>query len=112
LARVIVAKALRDEILAKFKEQSRAIVALMETLETNPHKGKAVGHVGKYVIKELKYGTFRFYCVTDGHTLRFGTEDELKLLLIKFVRMSSKKDQQKTIDEVKSILGSMGSKEV
>ena len=56
----------------------------------------------------MKYGKYRFYCITDGHVLKFGTEDELAALLIKFVRMSEKKDQQHVIDEVKTVLHSLG----
>jgi hypothetical protein len=108
MAKVIVTKALRDEILAKFKEQSAEIVALLETLEEQPHKGKAVGHYDTIVIKEVKYNKFRFYFITDGHILKFGTTDELAALIIKFVRMSEKKDQKRTIEEVKRTLQTMG----
>ena len=80
----------------------------MKSLESVPKKGKAVGHVQEIVIKELKYGKFRFYFITDGHQLKFGTVDELAGLLIKFVRMSEKKNQQKVINNVKSVLKSMG----
>ncbi len=51
---------------------------------------------------------FRFYYITDGHILKFASEDELAYLIIKFVRLSEKKDQQKIIDEIKNVLGSMG----
>jgi len=108
MAKVVITPELREEVFSKFKAQSETIFSHMKQLETEPHRGKPVGNVGGVVIKELKYEKFRFYCVTDGHVLKFGSADELAALLIKFVRMSEKKDQQKTIDEIKNILRSMG----
>jgi len=80
----------------------------MKSLGTQPKKGKILSSVEGMIIKELKYNKFRFYFITDGHILKFGTEDELASLLIKFVVMSEKKDQQKKIDEIKNVLNSMG----
>ncbi len=108
MAVVLVTKELREEIFSKFKEQSKEIIKHLIALEDEPHRGKAVGQVKGIVIKEVKYEKFRFYCVTDGHILKFGSVDELAALLIKFVRMSEKKDQQKIINEIKNILMSMG----
>ena len=108
MAKVIISQSLKEEIFHKFKQDSKEIFLLIKTLETAPHKGKPVGNVEGIVIKELKYDKFRFYFITDGHMLKFGTEDELAALLIKFIRMSEKKDQQKVILEIKNILKSMG----
>ena len=55
----------------------------MEELEIFPRKGKELGHIGNIVIKEIKYGGFRFYFITDGHKLKCLTDEELKNLLIK-----------------------------
>ena len=110
MAKVIITQALREEILKKFKSLSKKIFYLMKSLESQPKKGKALSHVEEVVIKELKYEKFRFFFITDGHVLKFGTEDELASLLIKFVRMSAKKDQQKAINEIRSILKTLGFK--
>lgn len=110
MAKVQITNSLFNEIEKKFKGEAQKIVDLMETLEANPHKGKPLGQVEGIVIKELKYESLRFYFITDGHILKFGTESELATLLIKFVRMSNKKDQQKTINEIKNILKSLGFK--
>ncbi|MBI4439136.1 hypothetical protein HY640_04345 [Candidatus Woesearchaeota archaeon] len=80
----------------------------MKQLEANPNQGKIIGSVGGVAIKEQKYEKFRFYCITDGHILKFGSDDELAGLLIKFVRMSEKKDQKVTINKIKNILKSFG----
>src|SRR3989304_1379274 len=58
----------------------------------------------KEQIKELKYKSFRFYFITDGHKLKFIDKSSLVDLLIRFVRMSDKKDQQETINEIRKIL--------
>jgi len=110
MAKVSIAKSLKDEILKKFKEESKIIFRQMYSLAENPRKGKALGHVGEIVVKELKYKNFRFYFITDGYKLKIMDESKLADLLIRFVRMSDKKDQQQTINEIKKILINFGSK--
>src|SRR3989304_7958251 len=104
MVQVTILKTLKDEILKKFKEESKTIFRQMYSLAENPHKGKSLGHVGGIVIKELKYKNFRFYFITDGYKLKIMDESKLIDLLIRFVRMSDKKHQQQTIDEIKKIL--------
>src|SRR3989344_2393081 len=108
MAKVVITRALQEEVLSRFKALAQDIFLSMKSLEENPHKGKAIGHVGGIVIKEIKYEKYRFYCITDGHVLKFGSADEIAVLLLKFVRMSEKKDQQKIIGEIKNILKSIG----
>ena len=108
MAQVIIAESLEKEINKKFKSESVEIFELMKSLEENPKKGKPVGQVGGIVIKELKYNKFRFYFITDGFKLKFLQISELHDILIKFVRMSDKKTQQKTIQEIKKILKNFG----
>jgi len=109
MAQVAILERLKDEILKKFKEESKIIFRQLYSLAKNPHKGKALGHIGGVVIKELKYNNFRFYFITDGYKLKIMDESKLVDLLIKFVRMSDKKDQQQTINEIKNILNNFGS---
>ncbi|MBS3076001.1 hypothetical protein J4429_06120 [Candidatus Pacearchaeota archaeon] len=104
MAKVTILETLKDEILKKFKEESKMIFKQMYSLGENPYKGKSLGHVGGIVIKELKYKNFRFYFITDGYKLKIMDESKLVDLLIRFVRMSNKKEQQKTIDEIRKIL--------
>jgi hypothetical protein len=104
MAKVSILETLKDEILKKFKEESKIIFRQMYSLEENPHKGKPLGHVAGIVIKELKYKKFRFYFITDGHEIRVMDKSKLVDLLIRFVRMSDKKDQQETIEEIRKIL--------
>ena len=110
MAKVEIIGSLAKEIQKKFKGESNEIVSLLRTLEQNPHKGKFLGQVGGVVIKEIKYKSFRFYFITDGYKLKVLSAEELSDLLIRFVRMSDKKDQQKTINEIKNILLKIGSR--
>lgn len=108
MAKVEIARSLFEEIKKRFKGEAHEIIDLMETLEDSPNKGKSLGSVGGIVIKELKYKNFRFYFITDGYKLKLMDEANLVDLLIRFVRMSDKKEQQKTIDEIRNILKSLG----
>jgi midasin (ATPase involved in ribosome maturation) len=104
MAKVEITESLYHEMEKKFKREALKIIDLMHTLEQSPHKGKLLGTVGGIAIKELKYGSFRFYFVADGFRLTCMKEVELTDLLIQFVRMSDKKHQQETINEIKQIL--------
>jgi mRNA-degrading endonuclease RelE of RelBE toxin-antitoxin system len=108
MAKVIITLKLEEEVNKIFKKQSESIFHLMRELEENPHKGKPVGQVGGTLIKELRYESYRFYFITDGFKIKMLQKEELKDLLIKFVRMSDKKDQQKVIDEIKYVLSHLG----
>ncbi|OGJ12642.1 hypothetical protein A3K82_02105 [Candidatus Pacearchaeota archaeon RBG_19FT_COMBO_34_9] len=108
MAKVIIVKSLEHEILKKFKEESEKIFDLIHTLKDNPSKGKELGHVSGIVIKEIRYKSFRLYFITEGYRLKVMSKEELNDLLIRFVRMSDKKTQQKTIDEIKQVLRCLG----
>ena len=108
MARVIITESLFLSIKKKFsRAEAKQILDSFETLGKNPHKGKTLGSVAGIVIKELKHKKYRFYFIMDGYRLKVGTEDELANILIKFVRMSEKKNQQKAIESIKSVLKSM-----
>ena len=109
MAKVRITDSLEKEINKKFKKKSIKIFEHLYSLEENPKKGKPLARVGNIVIKELRYDkTFRFYFITDGFKLKLLKSEELKDLLIKFVRMSDKDSQQKTINEIKGVLRSLG----
>ena len=108
MAKVEIVNSLARKIIKKFKGESHKITDLLESLEKNPRKGKPLGHVGEIVIKELRYKKFRFYFIADGFKLKVFSKEELTDLLMKFVRMSDKKSQQKTINEIRQILIKLG----
>lgn len=108
MAKVKIIKSLLEEIIRKFGGKAHEIIDLLETLEKDPKKGKPLGNVGGMIIKEIRYEGYRFYFITDGYKIKVLSNDELSDLLIKFVRMSDKKEQQKVIDEIKKILRAIG----
>lgn len=110
MAKVEIVGSLFEEIQKRFKGESHEVIDLMESLENNPLKGKPLGSVGGMIIKEIRYKSFRFYFIADGYKLKFFDEQSLADLLIRFVRMSNKKDQQQTINEIRKILINFGPK--
>lgn len=109
MAKVIIVASLVVEIKKKFSPpEANEIIDLMESLEENPQKGKLLSSVGGIISKELKYKNFRFYFITDGFRLKCLDKDGLTDLLMKFVRMSDKKQQQQVIEEIKQVLRLIG----
>jgi hypothetical protein len=102
--KVEIVEELKLDIFKKFGGESKEIFKLIKSLEDSPNKGKVLGNMEGILIKELKYKSFRLYFLTDGFKLRLLNKDSLVDLLIKFVRMSDKKTQQKTIEEIREIL--------
>lgn len=108
MAKVDIVNSLFEKINNKFKGESVEVFQYLKSLEDNPKKGKNIASVGGILIKELKYKNFRFYFLVDGHKLKFLSEEDLVDLLLRFVRMSNKKYQQKVIDEIKEVLRKIG----
>ena len=108
MAQVEVIESLYKEIRRKFKRENVKVLQYIKGLENNPKRGKLLGTIGGIVIKELKYKGFRFYFITDGYKLKCINKEKLTDLLLRFVRMSDKKHQQETIEEIKKILRTMG----
>ena len=108
MAKVEIILSLFNEIQKKFKGEAHKIIDLMESLGENPKKGKELGQVKGILIKEIRYENFRFYFITNGYKIKFLEIKDLQDLVIKFVRMSDKKSQQKTIEEIKNILRKLG----
>jgi len=108
MAIVIITRSLEKQVNSRLKGDSVIAFKLMLSLEDNPKKGKTVGAVGSVVVKEIKFKKYRFYFVTDMFKVKFLSVEELKDIFIKFVRMSDKKDQQKTIDDIKKVLKNIG----
>lgn len=104
MAKVEILENLKNEIIKKFRGDSKEIFKLMKSVENSPKKGKLLARVGNIAIKELRYKSFRFYFLIDAFKIKFLGLDELNDLLIKFVRMSDKRTQQKTIEEIKNFL--------
>lgn len=108
MVKVIITENLKEEVHKQFKNKSTEIFELMYSLTDNPQKGKPLGNIGSVVIKEIRYENYRFYFVTNGFKIKMLRKEELTNLIIKFVKMSDKKTQQKTINEIKEILRKLG----
>ena len=108
MAEVIITENLKNNILKKIKKESKKIFKLIYSLRKNPLKGKIIGQIRGIVIKELKYKKFRFYFITNGFDIKFLGISDLQNLAIKFIKMSNKKTQQKTIEEIKNVLRKFG----
>ena len=108
MAEVSISEILKNQIIKKFGRESKKIFRQMYSLRDNPKKGKLLGSIAGIVIKELKYKSFRFYFITDGYKLKVFDAEQLTDLLIRFVRMSDKKEQKKTIKEIKDVLTKIG----
>lgn len=108
MVRVKIIDSLEKEIRKKFKKESITIFKHLKSLEKSPTKGKRLGTFAGTLVKELKYEKFRFYFLVEGKDLKFLSKKELENYLIKFVRMSDKKSQQKTINEIRKILTKIG----
>jgi hypothetical protein len=102
--KVSISPSLEAEIYKKFKGQSPNIIKFLMSLEENHHKGDFITQIGGVAIKEIKHSGFRFYYVIDNYRLKLFDKGELEELFIKFLKMSSKKTQQKVIDQIKNIL--------
>lgn len=109
MVRIEIVKSLLSDIKKGFdRNEANKVLDIIASLESNPRKGKLLGSVGGLVIKELKYKNYRFYFITDGFKLKCFDEDGLVDILLRFVRMSDKKSQQKVIDEIRHILRTIG----
>ena len=108
MAKVEIVDSLAKKIKKKFEGESHEIVKLLRSVEENPHKGKSLGHIAGFVLKELKYKKFRFYFIHEGKNINLYSKEELIDLLMRFVRMSDKKSQQKVINEIREVLLKIG----
>jgi hypothetical protein len=109
MAIVKISKRLEEEIHSKFRGESVEVFQLIYSLKENPRKGKDIGFVGNVLIRELKYKSFRFFFITDRYKVLVMLKDDLDDLIIKVIRMAKKgREQQKVIDEIKTMLKKFG----
>ena len=109
MARVIITKDLQEKINKKFKKESIKVFELLYSLKEHPNKGKLLTSVGNILIKKVRYNKkFRFYFLVDKNKIKLLDSDKLIDLLIKFIAMSDKKNQQKVINQIKDFLKTFG----
>ncbi|MBW2983043.1 hypothetical protein KY327_01955 [Candidatus Woesearchaeota archaeon] len=109
MTRIVIMPSLAKNISKTFsKAEAHEVIDRIEATAAQPRKGKTLGAVGGLLIKELKYKKYRLYFIVDHDQLRYYNQEGLAELLLMFVRMSDKKRQQDTIDEIKHILNKVG----
>ena len=94
--------------LRKHVSKSEAPTLVKKLADTSPSDGDFVALVANIVLREKKHKTFRFYFITDQTTKHVITKDELKEMIVKFVALSKKNDQQEVIDKLKNDLQRFG----
>ncbi len=108
MIKIVILNSLRDKIYKIFKQDSLKVYKKIKQLKTNPHKGKILTNVNDITLRELKYGSFKLYYIIDKNKLSLFNEEKLKELLIKFIAISKKNNQKRTINEIKNVLRNIG----
>jgi hypothetical protein len=107
---VLIDESLVKKLEKRFnKKELHDIKKLFLSLEDNPLQGDMLYVFGNVVLKEKKYGSFRFYFIHSRNILIIKDVDLLKEEIIRFIEMSKKNDQQKVIDKLKVMLRSLKS---
>ena len=109
MTRIVIMPSLAKTISKTFsKAEAHKVIDRIESTAAQPRKGKTLGAVGGLLIKELKYKKYRLYFIVDHDQLRYYDQEGLAELLLMFVRMSDKKHQHDTIDEIRRVLKTIG----
>jgi len=111
MIKIEVANSLKKDIYRTFKDESIKIINLFESLKENPNKGKLLKIIGTIHLKELKYKSFRFYYIIDGKKLFLFNKKLLEDLLISFIAMSKKNNQQETICKINKLIENLTNSE-
>ncbi|MFT4261270.1 MAG: hypothetical protein ACMXX9_02445 [Candidatus Woesearchaeota archaeon] len=77
---------------------------------TTPSDGDFVALIHNIVLREKRLKSFRFYFVVQDSKKHVITKEELNDLIIKFVALSKKNNQQHVIDKLKEDLKKFGFK--
>lgn len=98
------------KLLQKHVNKKQASTLVKKLAQTSPSDGDYVALVGNIVIREKRDKTFRFYFIVQNNVKHVITKEELSEMLVKFVALSKKNDQQNVIDKLKSDLQKFGFK--
>ncbi len=86
------------------KKELKEIKNLFLSLQDNPFQGDLLYAFGNIILKEKKYKTFRFYFIHSRKILIIKDINQLEDELIRFIEMSKKNNQQKTINKLKEMI--------
>lgn len=96
--------------LKKHFSKSEAKKIIIKLSLTSPSEGDYIARISNIIIREKKIKTFRFYFITQDNKKHIITKQELKEMIIKFVALSKKNNQQRVIDKLKDDLNRYGFK--
>jgi hypothetical protein len=96
--------------LQKHATKTHAISVVKKLSTTSPSDGDFVALVSNIVIREKRDNTFRFYFIVQNNIKHVITKEELNMMLVKFVALSKKNNQQAVIDKLKADLQKFGFK--
>lgn len=94
--------------LKKYSSKKEAKVLVEKLALTSPSDGDFVALIANIVIREKKLKSFRFYFIVKDTKKHVITKEELKDLIIKFVALSKKNNQQHIIDKLREDLKKFG----
>ncbi|MFP4567502.1 MAG: hypothetical protein ACLFN8_01015 [Candidatus Woesearchaeota archaeon] len=94
--------------LKKHSSKTEAKILVNELALTSPADGDFVTLITNIVIREERLKSFRFYFIVQDSKKHIITKEELKNLIIKFVALSKKNNQQHVIDKLKEDLKKFG----
>ena len=105
MVKIVVSSILLKQLNKVFgQKKALEILDLFETLEENPKKGAEQSEIISTSdfsnLQGKEVGRFRFYFVCDNFKIKFLKVEELKDLIIKFIRMSKKDNQDRVIEEI------------
>ena len=96
--------------LKKHTSKTQAKLLVKKLALTSPSEGDFVAMISSIVIREKRLKSFRFYFIIKDTKKHIVTEEEIKNLIIKFVALSKKNNQQEVIDKLKEDLRKFGFK--
>lgn len=94
--------------LKKHTSKAKAKILVNKLSSTSPSEGDFVAIISNIVIREKRLKSFRFYFIVKETKKHVITEQELKNLIIKFVALSKKNNQQQVINKLKEDLNKFG----
>ncbi|MFT4327017.1 MAG: hypothetical protein ACMXYK_05935 [Candidatus Woesearchaeota archaeon] len=96
--------------LKKYCSKKDAKNLVLQLSKTSPSDGDFVALVGNIIIREKRRDSFRFYFIIEKTKKHVITKEELNDMLLLFIALSKKNNQQKVIDDLKKGLQKKGFK--
>ncbi|MBW2998785.1 hypothetical protein KY321_04555 [Candidatus Woesearchaeota archaeon] len=89
------------------KPQQEDIINRINSFKDNFNQGKLITQIGLIQLKEIKLNKFRIYFLIDKNIIKVVKKEEVESI-IKFISISTKKNQQKIINKIKENLRDFG----